>query len=58
MPSFLIDELVNECELSLDRIDELATIFKTSLLSTASVWLRCPISRARSLASAMESLKI
>jgi Zn-dependent peptidase ImmA (M78 family) len=35
MPSFLIDELVNEGELSLDLIDELAATFKTSLLSTA-----------------------
>jgi hypothetical protein len=35
MPRFLMDSLVNEGELSLDRIDDLATTFKTSLVSTA-----------------------
>ncbi len=35
MPGFLIEELVNEGELSIDRIEELAGTFKTSLLSTA-----------------------
>jgi hypothetical protein len=35
MPSFIFSEHVNEAELSLDRIDEIAGIFKTSLVSTA-----------------------
>lgn len=35
MPRLLMDGEVNQCELSLDRIEELARTFQTSLVSTA-----------------------
>ena len=35
MPGFLIDPLVNESELSLERIREIAGLFRTSMLSAA-----------------------
>jgi hypothetical protein len=35
MPSFIMGEHVNEAELSLDRIDKIAGVFNTSLVSTS-----------------------